>query len=122
MGTPATASRRMSLLDEIGTFPRGHRGLSRAVVRSSRDGWFRSRGQEAELAAVTVGPLEWLDGPVTLHEYDSRWTEWFARERQRIRDALGERVLLLEHVGSTSVPDLMTKLVVSACEALASRV
>jgi GrpB-like predicted nucleotidyltransferase (UPF0157 family) len=39
----------------------------------------------------------------------SRWTEWFARERQRIRDALGERVLLLEHVGSTSVPGLIAK-------------
>jgi len=65
--------------------------------------------REAELAAVTVGPLEWLDGPVTLREYDSRWTEWFARERQRIRHALGERVLLLEHVGSTSVPGLIAK-------------
>src|SRR4051794_26320699 len=65
--------------------------------------------QEAELAAVTVGPLEWLDGPVTLRGDDSRWTQWFARGRGRIRDALGERVLLLEHVGSTSVPGLIAK-------------
>jgi GrpB-like predicted nucleotidyltransferase (UPF0157 family) len=65
--------------------------------------------REAELAAVTIGPLERLHGPVTLHEYDSRWTECFARERQRIRDALGERAVLLEHVGSTSVPGLIAK-------------
>jgi GrpB-like predicted nucleotidyltransferase (UPF0157 family) len=67
---------------------------------SERDAW---------LAAVTIGPLEPLDGPVTLHEYDPRWPEWFAREEQRIRDALGDGALRLEHVGSTSVPGLVAK-------------
>jgi GrpB-like predicted nucleotidyltransferase (UPF0157 family) len=43
------------------------------------------------------------------HEYDSRWTEWFARERHRIRDALDESALLLERVGSTAVPGLIAK-------------
>ena len=65
--------------------------------------------REAELAAVTVGPLEFLDGPVSLHESDPRWPEQFAREEQRIRDGLGEGVLRLEHVGSTSVPGLIAK-------------
>ena len=64
---------------------------------------------EAELAAVTVGPLEFLDGPVRLDDYDPRWPELFAREEQRIRRALGDRVLRLEHVGSTSVPGLVAK-------------
>jgi len=79
-----------------------------------------SEAREAELAAVTVGPLEFLDGPVRLDDYDARWPEWFAREEQRIRHALGDRVLRLEHVGSTSVPGLVAKpridilLVVSA--------
>ena len=58
---------------------------------------------------MTIGPLEFLDGPVRLQEYDARWPEQFAREEQRIRDALGNRVLRLEHVGSTSVPGLVAK-------------
>jgi GrpB-like predicted nucleotidyltransferase (UPF0157 family) len=65
--------------------------------------------REAELAAVTIGPLEFLSGPVRLHEYDSRWPDHFAREEQRIRRALGDGVLRLEHVGSTSVPGLVAK-------------
>ncbi len=65
--------------------------------------------REAWLAAVTIGPLEPLDGPVTLHEYDARWPERFACEAERIRRALGAGVLGLEHVGSTSVPGLLAK-------------
>ena len=65
--------------------------------------------REAELAAVTIGPLDFLDGPVTLHEYDARWPGQFAQEEQRIRRTLGDRVLGLEHVGSTSVPGLVAK-------------
>ena len=38
--------------------------------------------------------------------YDPAWPRLFAREADRIRAALGDRVLLLEHVGSTSVPGL----------------
>jgi GrpB-like predicted nucleotidyltransferase (UPF0157 family) len=65
--------------------------------------------REAELAAVTIGPLEFLNGPVRLHDYNSRWPERFAREEQRIRRALGNGVLRLDHVGSTSVPGLIAK-------------
>jgi GrpB-like predicted nucleotidyltransferase (UPF0157 family) len=69
----------------------------------------RRPADEAGLAAVTVGPLEFLDGPVSLDDYDPRWPERFAREEERIRRALGDRVLRLEHVGSTSVPGLVAK-------------
>ena len=65
--------------------------------------------RDAELAAVTIGPLEPLDGPVRLQEYDARWPERFAVEEQRIRRALGDHALRLEHVGSTSVPELVAK-------------
>lgn len=65
--------------------------------------------REAELDAVTIGPLEFLDGPVALRAYDPRWPELFAREAHRIRRALGERVVRLEHVGSTAVPGLVAK-------------
>jgi GrpB-like predicted nucleotidyltransferase (UPF0157 family) len=65
--------------------------------------------REAELQAVTIGPLERLDGGVVLREYDPRWPEQFRREADRIQAALGERALRLEHVGSTAVPGLVAK-------------
>jgi len=43
----------------------------------------------------------------------------FARQAGRIRDALGERVLLLEHAGSTSVPGLAAKPVIDVVLAVA---
>ncbi|MCP2197008.1 GrpB family protein [Lentzea flava] len=46
---------------------------------------------------------------ITLEDYNPAWPEWFAREEARIRTALGDRVLRLEHVGSTSVPGLAAK-------------
>jgi GrpB-like predicted nucleotidyltransferase (UPF0157 family) len=50
-----------------------------------------------------------LDGPVLLADYDPGWPGLYEREAARIRSALGDRVLLLEHIGSTSVPGLAAK-------------
>jgi len=52
------------------------------------------------------------DGPIVLVDYDPAWADQFAREAARIRTALGERALLLEHAGSTSVPGLAAKAIV----------
>lgn len=49
---------------------------------------------------------------ITLAEYDAGWPDLFRREEERIRAALGARVLQLEHVGSTSVPGLAAKPVI----------
>ncbi len=64
---------------------------------------------EEELAASHVGPLKPLTEPIRLAEYDPAWPAWFEREAARVRAVLGERVLRLEHVGSTSVPGLAAK-------------
>jgi GrpB-like predicted nucleotidyltransferase (UPF0157 family) len=64
---------------------------------------------EEDMRAVTIGPLEQLGGPVELAEYDADWPQLYEREARRIRAALGARVRLLEHVGSTSVPGLVAK-------------
>lgn len=64
---------------------------------------------EAELAAYTVGELEQHDDAILLVDYDASWPALFEREAQRIREALAEQVLRLEHVGSTSVPGLSAK-------------
>jgi GrpB-like predicted nucleotidyltransferase (UPF0157 family) len=49
---------------------------------------------------------------IELRDYDPIWPRLYAREAARIRSALGERVVRLEHAGSTSVPTLAAKPVI----------
>jgi GrpB-like predicted nucleotidyltransferase (UPF0157 family) len=67
---------------------------------------------DADLRAATVGPLEPHDAPIDLHDYDPRWPQLFAAERDRLRAALGDTALLIEHVGSTSVPGVSAKPII----------
>ena len=64
------------------------------------------------MRAVTIGPRRRVDGPIHLAEYDPAWPRLYAREAARIRSLLGERVLLLEHAGSTSVPGISAKPII----------
>ena len=64
---------------------------------------------EERLRAVTVGELKTHSAPITLVDYDPAWPALFEREDRRIRAALGDTVLQLEHTGSTSVPGLAAK-------------
>jgi GrpB-like predicted nucleotidyltransferase (UPF0157 family) len=64
---------------------------------------------EEQMQAAHVGQLVPLNGPVHLADYDPEWPRLFEREAGRIGAALGDRVLLLEHVGSTAVPGLAAK-------------
>ena len=49
---------------------------------------------------------------IQLSAYDPRWPELFEREAARIRAALTAHLVSIEHVGSTSVPDLVAKPVI----------
>ncbi len=79
---------------------------SGSVGRQMKDPTFHS---EAELQAIWVEPVPVLTGPITFSEYDPRWPELYAREEARIRSILGDRVVRIEHTGSTSVPGLAAK-------------
>lgn len=72
------------------------------------------RGETSEeyLCAVTVGERVPHDGTIQLAPHDPSWPASYARLAERIRGALGEGVLLLEHVGSTSVPGLCAKPII----------
>jgi GrpB-like predicted nucleotidyltransferase (UPF0157 family) len=67
---------------------------------------------DEEIEAYTVGTPRVLGTTVHLAEYDPRWPDFYQRERQAITAALGEAVLRIEHVGSTSVPGLAAKPVI----------
>jgi GrpB-like predicted nucleotidyltransferase (UPF0157 family) len=78
---------------------------------SSRPGE-RTAMTDDEIRSAVVGELREHNAPVELAEYDPRWPELFRREEARIRAALGDRVVMLEHVGSTPVPGLAAKPVI----------
>jgi GrpB-like predicted nucleotidyltransferase (UPF0157 family) len=49
---------------------------------------------------------------IRIEEYDPFWPELFRREAERIRTALADRALRVEHTGSTSVPLLVAKPII----------
>ena len=64
------------------------------------------------MAAVTIGAREPLNATICLAPYDPAWPSTFELIASRVRAALAENALLLEHVGSTSVPGLSAKPIV----------
>jgi GrpB-like predicted nucleotidyltransferase (UPF0157 family) len=60
-------------------------------------------------------PSDWIvppapfSGRVNLVDYDPTWPAQYAAVAARIRDAIGDTAVILEHAGSTSVPGLAAK-------------
>lgn len=67
---------------------------------------------DEQIEQLTVGGSQRHDAPITLVDYDPQWPRLFEREAHRIRGALGGRVVLLEHAGSTSVPRVAAKPII----------
>ena len=72
----------------------------------------RASLSEEYLREHTVGDLKPLPGPIRVVDYDPEWPRKFEQEAAKIRTALGGRALRIEHVGSTSVPELPAKPVI----------
>ena len=62
------------------------------------------------------GDIEWVGrerpGDIVIAESDPAWPQWYAELEVRIRRALGDRVLHLQHIGSTGVPGLSAKAII----------
>jgi GrpB-like predicted nucleotidyltransferase (UPF0157 family) len=67
---------------------------------------------DQQLQSITVGERTPHNAPVSLAEYDPAWPATYEREAVRIRAALGDTVVRLEHTGSTSVPGLAAKPII----------
>jgi len=67
---------------------------------------------EDQIIKVTVGKRKPLNGTIYLASYDPEWAKMFIRLSKQIYTALGGKILLLEHVGSTSVPGLSAKPII----------
>jgi GrpB-like predicted nucleotidyltransferase (UPF0157 family) len=64
---------------------------------------------------MATGPIDGLrihNAPIDLAAYSADWPVLFKREADRIRSVLGNRVIQLEHVGSTSIPGLAAKPII----------
>jgi GrpB-like predicted nucleotidyltransferase (UPF0157 family) len=83
------------------------RGDPPPVTSTSRDPM-----TDEQIQAYSVDILKPLTGPIILVESDAAWPAMFAREEARIRSILGQRVVRLEHTGSTSVPGLAAKPII----------
>lgn len=71
------------------------------------------------LASVTIGVRKPLHGTIYLAPHDPAWASSFVELAARVRNALADQVLLLEHVGSTSVAGLSAKPVIDIALAVA---
>jgi GrpB-like predicted nucleotidyltransferase (UPF0157 family) len=99
---------------------RGLAGIPLRWQRASRNeriepGGIRDPNDLAACEALekrVIGGPRPLSGPVELREYDPCWAKRYAEHASRVRVALGERVVRIEHVGSTSVPGLVAKPII----------
>ncbi len=85
--------------------------------KNNNDG-FSLRSDE-ELATVRVGQMKPHNAQINLVEYDPGWPGLFEKEADRVLCVLGDKVLRLEHVGSTSVPGLCAKPIIDMLLVLA---
>ncbi len=83
-------------------------GASRATAEPARSS-VQGPSTEEQIRAAHIGEPALLDGPIRLVDYDTEWPRLFEREAARIQTALGDQIVLLEHIGSTSVPGLAAK-------------
>ena len=63
--------------------------------------------EQVRAASVGAPPPQYQE--IVVVDSDPGWTQWFEQAAERIRDALGDKLLELHHVGSTSVPGLAAK-------------
>lgn len=66
--------------------------------------------KKASRETVLIGGREKRE--IKVVDYDPSWPRKFDEHARKIRGALGERALLIEHIGSTSVPGLAAKPIV----------
>ena len=59
-----------------------------------------------------MGAYSSLNRPIFVVAYDPNWPALYEAEKAHILDALGEAVVQIEHIGSTSVPGLAAKPVI----------
>jgi NAD-dependent deacetylase len=84
--------------------------VNRTATWADRRAALVLRGSAGDVLSGVVAALH--AGPLELADYDPAWPRRFEEEAARIREALGDAVAAVEHVGSTAVPGLVAKPVI----------
>lgn len=63
---------------------------------------------------------DWCRDAVFIQDYDPAWPDAFSKLAARVKAALGDLVVTIEHVGSTAVPGLAAKPIIDLDVVLAS--
>ncbi len=116
MGSANRRSRRKAVHNHVSHPPRQGLCVSDQGADHERDGRLRVLAVGAEPGGDLPHPvvMQQADGggSIPIVAYDDSWPRLFDRERQRIVAALGDRALAIEHIGSTSVPELAAKPII----------
>lgn len=64
----------------------------------------------AQLDGVLIGGRE--ARRIVIDDYDDEWPERFEELARRLSEALGDRAISVEHIGSTAVPGLAAKSII----------
>jgi GrpB-like predicted nucleotidyltransferase (UPF0157 family) len=64
------------------------------------------------LEKITIGGAKPLTKPIEIRDYDPEWPAMYEQEETQVCSILGERVVRIEHAGSTSVPGLCAKAII----------
>ena len=59
-------------------------------------------------------------GTVKVVAYNPDWSQEFEAEKQRLLDTFGDKILAIEHIGSTSIPGLAAKPIIDMVAAIKS--
>jgi GrpB-like predicted nucleotidyltransferase (UPF0157 family) len=71
---------------------------------------FHGTPEQAAAALVGAPPKRWES--IVISDYDPAWADRFEAARAALRDVLGDRIVDVRHVGSTSVPGLAAKPII----------
>jgi GrpB-like predicted nucleotidyltransferase (UPF0157 family)/predicted RNA-binding protein associated with RNAse of E/G family len=77
------------------------------IIVVAPDGWFLLKAQNKD-KGKTIN----VRRPVVIVDYDPRWPTIYSREKDRILRVVGNKVVAMEHVGSTAVPGLGAKPII----------
>jgi GrpB-like predicted nucleotidyltransferase (UPF0157 family) len=72
----------------------------------------RFHGAPEQMGVAFVGERPTRSQPVVITDYDPGWPDRYAAAGSALRQALGDRIVGIEHVGSTSVPGLPAKPII----------
>jgi GrpB-like predicted nucleotidyltransferase (UPF0157 family) len=83
-----------------------------ALAEYPREITQRFHGTPEQMAAALVGepPATWQS--IVIEDYDPAWADRFAAASALLSQALGDLIVDIEHVGSTSVPGLPAKPII----------